>query len=71
MRIKRSRISYFSFSFKLNEKKESIVKKYGLARGLQKNVCWRVVATLREIINKDLRTCITILATSKLSKLDK
>ena len=60
MRIKISRISYFSF--KLKEKKESVVKKYGLERGLQENVCQRGVVTLKEIMNKDLRTHINILA---------
>ena len=61
MRIKISRISYFSFSFKLKEKKESVVKKYGLERGLQENVCRRGIVTLKGIINKDLRTYINIL----------
>ena len=62
MRIKISRISYFSFSFKLNEKKESVVKKYGLERGLPENVCYRGVVALKEIMNKDLRTYTNILA---------
>ena len=56
IRIKISRISYFSFSFKLNENKEGVAKKYGLERGLQGGVCWRGVVTLKEIMNKDLRT---------------
>ena len=62
MRIKISRISYFSFSFKLNEKKESVVKKYGLERGLQENVCYKGVVAFKEIMNKDRRTYINILA---------
>ena len=61
MRIKISRISYFSFSFKLKEKKESVVKKYGLERGLQENVCRRGIVILKGIMNKDLRTYINIL----------
>ena len=32
IKIKISRISYFSFSFKLNEDKEGVVKKYGLEK---------------------------------------
>ena len=38
MRNKISRISYFCFSFKLNEKKTVLLKKYGLEIGLQKIV---------------------------------
>ena len=36
MRIKIPRISYFSFSFKLNENKEGVAKKHGLERGYKK-----------------------------------
>ena len=35
--IKISKISCFSFSFKLNNKKKVLLGKYGLERGLQKN----------------------------------
>ena len=42
--------------FKLNENKEGVAKMYDLERGLQESVCWRGVVTLKEIMNKDLRT---------------
>ena len=50
------RISYFSFSFKLNENQEGVAKKYGVERGLQESVWWRGVVTLKDIMNKDLCT---------------
>ena len=73
MRNKISRISYFCFSFKLNEKKRVLLKKYGLEIGLQKIVRWRGVLTLKDIMNKDLRryTLTFVLHTSKLSELEK
>ena len=57
-------------------RKRSIIKEYGLEKGLQENVYWGVV-TIKEIMNKDLRTYTSInladlqVQTSKLSKLDK
>ena len=39
MSVKISNISFFSFSFKLDEEK-SVIKKYGLDRGLQEKFCW-------------------------------
>ena len=57
-------------------RKRSIIKEYGLEKGLQENAYWGVV-TIKEIMNKDLRTYTSInladlqVQTSKLSKLDK
>lgn len=41
MSIKISKISSFSFSFKLNEEKKMLLKKLIWRWGLQENSCWR------------------------------
>ena len=56
MRIKISRISYFSFSFKLNNKKKVSLKMLALRGVYKKNVCWRGVVALKKIMNKVMCT---------------
>ena len=41
MSITRTKISYFSFSFKLNEKKKVLLKNMVWTGGLQETFCWR------------------------------
>ena len=41
MGTKISKTSYFSFTFKLNEKKEVPLKKFSLERGVTGSFCWR------------------------------
>ena len=60
VRIKISRISDFSISFKLNNKTRVLLKSMFAKRGLQENVCWRGAMTLKEIMIKDLQTYICI-----------
>ena len=45
MSINLSKISYFYFSFKMNEKKEPL-KNMVWRGGLQKNICWRGIRSL-------------------------
>ena len=40
MSIEISKISYFSFTYKLNKKEEVLLKKYGLERGGARKFLW-------------------------------